>query len=78
MCAKTAYKPTFFDRHGADGGLYLRAAGGGALVLGVLASGLALFGLLTLGAIIGCVCGSLIAVCSRVRDHDLQQRRLDL
>lgn len=63
MCAKTAYKPTFFDRHGPDSGLYLRAVGGGVLVLAVSVPGFALFGLLTLGVIIGCAAAAL-AVCA--------------
>jgi hypothetical protein len=59
MCAKPAYKPTFLDRHGADGGLYLRAIGGAALVLGVSLSGFALFGHLTFGVVIGCLAAAL-------------------
>jgi hypothetical protein len=58
MCAKPAYKPTFFDRHGPDGGLYLRALGGGALVLCVSLIGFSFFGLLRPPVIIGCVVAS--------------------
>jgi hypothetical protein len=61
MCAKPAYKPTFFDRRGPDGGLYLRALAYGATVLGIATTGFALFGHLTLGVITGCLAAALLA-----------------
>jgi hypothetical protein len=60
MCAKRAYRPTFFDRHGPDGGLYLRASGGFALVLAISAAGFALFGHLTFTAFAGCLAAALL------------------
>ncbi|HEY4304756.1 MAG TPA: tetratricopeptide repeat protein [Gemmatimonadaceae bacterium] len=62
MRAKNAYKPTFLDRYGPDGGLYLRAIGGASLVLGVLATGCALFGYYKLGIALGCVAAGVAAV----------------
>jgi hypothetical protein len=60
MSPKRTYTPTFFDRHGPDGGLYLRAVGGSALVLGVSMAGLALFGLLSLVAAVVCLAMALL------------------
>src|SRR4051812_20831826 len=61
MCAKLAYKPTFFDRHGPDGGLYLRSLAYSATVLGIAAIGFWLFGRLTVGVITGCLTAALLA-----------------
>lgn len=55
MRPRRAYKSSFFDRHGPDGGLYLRALGGFVSVLGISASGFAMNGLLTLPIFAGCV-----------------------
>lgn len=60
MCAKPAYKPTFFDRYGPDGGLYLRASGGFVLVLAASVCGFALLGRLTFTAFAGCLAAALL------------------
>ena len=54
MCANRAYKPTFFDRHGPDGALRLRAIGKAAAVFAISVIGFALYGHLTMAIIAAC------------------------
>lgn len=60
MCAKRAYKTTFFDRHGPAGALYFRPIGGAALVFGTSTLGFALLGRLSLGVVAACFAASVL------------------
>jgi tetratricopeptide (TPR) repeat protein len=60
MSAHRAYKPTFFDRHGPDGGLRLKAIGKAAAVFGISLFGFGLYGHLTLVTVTACFAAALL------------------